>query len=432
MMNKKTLKTPPPLSYKNSNLCFDGVSIRSIADKKKTPFYLYSESTLLNQYKHFVQEAKKAGLKDHQVCYALKANPNKEILKMLGKIGLGADIVSLGELMRALESGIPADKIIFSGVGKTELEIQMALKCSDIGVYAFNVESIEELELIHQVAKEMKKIARISFRLNPQVHAKTHKNISTGNKTHKFGILENDIVKVIQDQKYWDYCKLVGLSIHIGSQLTELKASDEALKKLFNLCIKINRPLEFIDVGGGLGIDYHEDQHQKIATIKEYMGLIGKHYKGLIKKKIPHLKKPKILFEPGRILMARAGILVTRVIRQKTSDQHRFVIIDGGMNDLMRPSLYEAYHKILPETFSGKEKLHKFDVVGPICETSDCFGTDRPLPEVNSGDLIVIADAGAYGYSMSSNYNLRGKPEEVLLQNGKCKTITREQNYQQY
>ncbi|MFZ4714102.1 MAG: diaminopimelate decarboxylase [Bacteriovoracaceae bacterium] len=431
-MNQKAFVAAPPLTYKNKSLYFDGVPLKEIAEKKKTPFYLYSEKTLVNQYKTFISEAKKAGITDHQVCYALKANPNLEILKNLAKLGLGADIVSLGELMRAMQAGIPASKIIFSGVGKTELEINMALKCSEIGVYAFNVESVEELELISQCAQAQNLTARISFRLNPQVHAKTHKNISTGNKTHKFGLLEDDILKAINNPKLWKNCKLVGISIHIGSQLTELKATDQALKKLFALCIKIKQPLEFIDVGGGLGIDYHESQSGKIATIKDYMGLVGKHYKDLINKKVPYLKKPRILFEPGRILMARAGVLVTRVIRQKKSDKHQFVVIDGGMNDLLRPSLYEAYHRILPENFSPKDKLTKYDVVGPICETSDCFGVDRLLPELKTGDLIAIADSGAYGHSMSSNYNLRGKPEEVLLQNGKWITISKGQSYSQY
>lgn len=419
---KKITKPKPslPLHYKNSSLYFENKALKEIASSRPTPFYLYSEATLTNNYKIFSKSAHEAGIKDQLICYALKANPNLALLKILNQSGCGADIVSGGELMRALEAGIHPNKIIFSGVGKTELEIKMALNCSDHGIFAFNVESTEELKMINSVAKELGKIARISIRFNPKIKANTHKHISTGNKTHKFGILKSDLMAALNDYSYWEHCCLVGLSVHIGSQLTDLKATKLALNSLFSLANEINKNLEFIDVGGGLGIDYHESEAGKVATIKDYMKLVGSFAKKF---------KCKIVFEPGRILMARTGVLVSRVIRCKTSDKHHFVVLDCGMNDLMRPSLYEAYHKILPEHLSDKTPLFKTDVVGPICETADCFGTDRLLPMMVADDLVAIADAGAYGMSMSSNYNLRGKIEEVLLSKRGLKTIAKRQHY---
>lgn len=422
-MKKNTRPKPTlPLHYKNSSLYFEHLALKEIAKNRPTPFYLYSESQLISNFQHFTKTAAKAGIKDHLVCYALKANPNKELLRLLAKEGCGADIVSGGELMRALAANIKPEKIIFSGVGKTELEIKMALNCGDHGIYAFNVESIEELELINKVAKELGKIARISIRFNPKIKAKTHKHISTGNKTHKFGILKSDLLKILEDEQYWDHCTLVGLSVHIGSQLTELTATKKALSSLFKLADSIHKNLEFIDVGGGLGIDYHEAEAGKVATIEQYMKLVAT---------FAAKTNCQIVFEPGRILVARTGVLISKVIRTKTSEKHHFVVLDCGMNDLLRPSLYEAYHKILPEHLTPKTQLFKTDVVGPICETSDCFGTDRLLPAMIADDLVAIADAGAYGMSMSSNYNLRCKPEEVLYKKDKTlKTISRRQHYQ--
>jgi diaminopimelate decarboxylase len=422
---KKNL--PKPLHYKKNQLYFDHLPVSEIAAHRATPFYLYSEQTIIQQAKTFLNEAKKAGLKNSLVCFALKANSNKEIIKLLKNEGIGADIVSLGELFRAKEAKVEPNKIIFSGVGKTELEIKMALKSSQIGVYAFNVESVQELALIGKCAREIGKEARVSFRLNPEVNAKTHKHISTGDKIHKFGMTEEDILAAVKDSYNWDYCKLVGLSIHIGSQLTELNATDHAIHKLIKLAEKINWDLEFLDVGGGLGIDYHESETDKIATIQEYMQLVGKHFK--LAKKIKCLKNIRILFEPGRILVARSGVLVTKVIRTKTTKNQRFLVIDGGMNDLIRPSLYSAYHKTISHHLDDKEKLYPTEVVGPVCETSDCFGSNRMLPQMNENDLLIIADTGAYGYSMSSNYNMRGKPEEVLLTKNGAKTINKAQTY---
>lgn len=414
------------LNYKNKKLEFAKIDIQSLTKKHKTPFFLYSEEILTHNYEQFYEEAKAAGLKKPLVCFALKSNPNKDLVKILAKLGSGADIVSGGELKRALEAGIDPDKIVFSGVGKTEEEIMFALKVSKKGLYSFNVESIEELELINACAKKLDKTARICFRLNPVVQPKTHKYISTGNKTHKFGLLEKDILNSLKNKGLWSHSKLVGLSIHIGSQLLDLKATKLAITKLSEVALKTKAPLEFLDVGGGLGVDYHPAETKNLPTVSTYMKLVAstlnKHFYSRTD------LEPRIVFEPGRRIIAKAGIFVMKVLRNKVSENNHFVIVDGGMNDFMRPSLYGAYHGLIPvEQKKGSKKCH---VVGPICETSDCFGSDRPLPPLKSGDLLVLQDTGAYGYSMGSNYNLRGRPLELLAKkNKKIKIVNAAQDY---
>lgn len=400
-----------PLEYKKDILNFDKKSLRSIAKKYETPFYLYSKKTLLYYYSEFCKQASLKGLNDMLVCYALKANNNKEVLSLLQKQGSGADVVSIGELKLALKAKIPATKIVFSGVGKTREEIAFALSCHKDGIYSFNVESLEELEDINQVAKKLNKVARVAFRLNPQVHAKTHRYIATGNKTHKFGILSEDILKAITTKKYWSHTKLVGLSIHIGSQLTEMKATKEAIKELANLALKVNKPLEFLDLGGGLGIDYTNEDRKELTSIEEYMDSISK---ALNQFYYSHTdERPKIVFEPGRIIVGKMGVLVSKVIRNKVSGGNHFTVIDAGMNDLVRPALYEAHHDIYP--VMRKTKLISTDIVGPICESSDCFGSAITLTEVKKDDLIVIDNAGAYGHTMSSTYNERKRIPEIVL-----------------
>lgn len=414
------------LDYKNKKLTFNKIDIASVAKKHKTPFFLYCEEVLTKNYLDFYNGAKDKGLIDPLVCFALKSNPNRNLVKILAKLGSGADIVSGGELKRALESGIPAEKIVFSGVGKTEEEILYALSVSKNGIFSFNVESLEELELINACAKKSKKIARVCFRLNPVVKPKTHKFISTGNKTHKFGLLENDILGSLGQKKYWSNSKLVGLSIHIGSQLLDLKATKRAIAKLCDVALKTKIDLEFLDVGGGLGVDYHPDESHKLPTISEYMGIVSETLTKNFYAKTD--LRPRVVFEPGRRIIAKAGIFVMKVLRNKISEDNHFVIVDGGMNDFMRPSLYGAYHGLLPV---NKGKATKScHIVGPICETSDCFGSDRMLPPLKSGDLLIIGDTGAYGYSMGSNYNLRGRPLELLIEkNKKFKVINKAQDY---
>jgi diaminopimelate decarboxylase len=390
------------LTYKNNELHFDGISITKAVKEHQTPFYLYNKSILTRQFLEFQQSATKY-FSNTTICFALKANNNIELLKSLAALGSGADIVSGGELKQALKAKIPAKKIVFSGVGKTSSEIEFALKKK---IYSFNVESLEELELINNLAKKINTKASIAFRLNPKVQAKTHKHISTGYKTHKFGLLESDILKAIKNKKYWSHTKLIGLSVHIGSQLTDLKATLKATHNMCNLGNKIPQ-LEFLDVGGGLAVDYHPEQ--EVPSIEMYMQEIAK----VIQAKNLH-KNIKILFEPGRRIVARAGVFVTSVLRTKQSEDCHFLIVDGGMNDFVRPSLYEAYHHI----FASKKPNAKsvlYDIVGPICETADCFASARKLPKLSQNDFIVICDTGAYGKTMSSTYNMRSHCHEILI-----------------
>lgn len=414
------------LNYKKKKLQFSHQDIESVAAKHKTPFFLYSEDILTKNYSSFYEGAKASGLIDPLVCFAMKSNPNKELIKILAKLGSGADIVSGGELKRALEAGIPANKIVFSGVGKTEEEILFALKLPGKGLNSFNVESLEELELINECAKRLKKIARICFRLNPVVNPKTHKYISTGNKTHKFGLLEKDVLKTLGQSHYWSHSQLVGLSIHIGSQLLDLKATKKAIQRLSEVGLKTKAPLEFLDVGGGLGIDYHPDETKKLPSVETYMKLVAASLEKHFYKKSD--LRPRVVFEPGRRIVAKAGIFVMKVLRNKVSEQNHFVIVDGGMNDFMRPSLYGAFHDLIPVK-EAKAK-HECHIVGPICETSDCFGSNRLLPALKAGDLLIIKDTGAYGYSMGSNYNLRGRPLELLIDaKKKLKVVNKAQDY---
>jgi len=414
--------------YKRNELYFSGLKVCDVTTQFKTPFFLYSEEILTQNFEEFLTEAKASQLVDPLICFALKSNSNKELIKILARLGSGADIVSGGELKRALEAGINPMKIVFSGVGKTEEEIRFALNCSEDGIYSFNVESIEELKIINEISRSMNKVARICFRYNPVVEAKTHRYISTGNKTHKFGLLHSDILKATNNKKLWSHSKLVGISIHIGSQLLDLKATKMALIRLSTLALELNQNLEFLDVGGGLGVDYHPDESKKTPKIKEYMDLIFNTLKNHYYSKTNN--KPRIVFEPGRRIIAKAGIFVMKVLRNKISEKNLFVIVDGGMNDFMRPSLYGAYHGILP--LKKSKNLIPSHVVGPICETSDCFGSNRMLPKQKSGDVLVLQDTGAYGYSMGSNYNLRGRPLEILLtKKQNLKIINKAQSYEE-
>jgi diaminopimelate decarboxylase len=394
------------ITYKKNQIFFDNISINEIVTKNKTPFYLYSKAAIERNYLNFKNSATASGMLKNKVCFAMKSNSNIQLLRKLKALGAGCDIVSGGELKLALKAGFKGSDIVFSGVGKTAKEIQTAIKAK---VYSFNVESVEELEQIYNIGKELNVRPQICFRLNPQVIAKTHKHISTGNRTHKFGILSADIIKACETKKWWKVCELKGISIHIGSQLTCLKATKKAIKNVCECAKAIPQKVEFIDVGGGLGVAYHPDQDD-IPDVQFYMNTVykelKKHYKIL----------PEIVFEPGRVIAASAGVFVTSIVRNKKSEDFNFIIVDGGMNDFVRPSLYNAYHEIYScKKSTVKTKFITSDIVGPICETADCFGTNRKLPAMKAGDFIVIADTGAYGYTMSSNYNMRNKPGEVIV-----------------
>ncbi len=336
------------------------------------------------------------------ICYSVKANSNLGVLALLAKEGAGADVVSKGELIRALKAGIPQQKIVFSGVGKTKEELELGLKT---GILMFNVESFEELEILGEIAKTFQIKAPFSVRINPNVDPKTHPYISTGLKKNKFGIPEEEAIEAYLWAKKNPYLLPIGLDSHIGSQITELSpfiGAVRRLKKLWQELTSLGFELQFLDVGGGLGIPYAEEEP---PPPKEYAQALVEELKPLAL---------TLILEPGRVIVGNAGILVTRVLYRKRNGEKKFVIVDAGMNDLIRPSLYQAYHRILPVHRKNSEE-EIVDVVGPICESGDFFARDRRLPKVERGDLLAIMSAGAYGFVMSSNYNSRPRVPEVLV-----------------
>ena len=389
------------LNYKNNKLHFKDIDLSKVVSSNKTPFYIYSEELLLKNYAQYTDAIRDKNI-NGLICFALKSNNNIAVLKALASKGCGADIVSSKELLRALEAGISKKKIVFSGVGKTEADIRLGIQKD---ILSFNVESIEELEMINSVAMELNKKVDIAFRLNPKVHVLTHRHISTGFKTHKFGILKEDILRSLSKSELWTNINLIGLSVHIGSQLTNLDATEKAINEVCKLAQEINQDLSFIDVGGGLGVSYNKETDNP-PSIQVYVGKIAK----ITQSYFPNIK---VIFEPGRSISASAGFFISKVIRNKTSDDNNFLIVDGGMNDFVRPSLYNAYHEIYPSILT--KELKKTDIVGPICETADCFGEKRLLPNLKANDFILISYTGAYGFTMSSNYNMREKPSELII-----------------
>ena len=396
-------------SYKNGELYCEEVPVKKIVEEVGTPVYIYSARTIKRHFKVFDTAFKEVS---HLVCYSVKANSNIAVLRLLGNLGAGADIVSGGELKRVLKAGISPQKVVFSGVGKTPEEIEFALFQN---ILMFNVESEEELFLIGEVAKRLKKKARFSLRVNPNVDPKTHPYISTGLKKNKFGIPEEEVIKLYENTKENPYLEAVGMDAHIGSQLTSISPFVEALsrlKKLWKELESLGFELKYLDLGGGLGIVYKDEEP---PMPEEYAKAIIKEAKEL---------NATLILEPGRVIVGNAGILVTRVLYKKKNNKKNFVIVDAGMNDLIRPAFYDAYHQIIPvEEKNGKKEV--VDVVGPICESGDFFAKERELPEVSSGDLLAIMSAGAYGFVMSSNYNTRPKPPEILVIDDKFYIIRR-------
>jgi diaminopimelate decarboxylase len=395
------------LSYNESELCLDSIPLRSVLSQSKTPLYVYSLKKITAQAELFLSEARRVGLANPLPCYALKANPHPEILQALSALGFGADIVSGGELERALAAGFAPDDIVFSGVGKTVEELRAGLK---VGIGSFNVESADELEELKRLGRDLKVKANVAFRFNPEVKPKTHHAISTGETGHKFGMSEREIKAYLTSVNSLDGVKLVGLSMHIGSQLTEMDATLEACHKLIELARSSVTTLEFLDIGGGLGIDYLPEG-QNLVSVTDYMEALA----GVLLDAQKQLNLKRIVFEPGRYIVGASGVLLTSVVRTKTSSNRRFVVVDAGMNTLMRPALYEAYHHMLPLTLDPLRPSLEQSIVGPICETTDTFAWDRLMSELNKGDIIALLDAGAYGASMSNDYNLRGLPSEIVL-----------------
>lgn len=393
--------------FKNNELHCENVKISTIANKVGTPFYVYSYATIAD---HFLKIQKAFAPLNPTICFAMKANGNLAILKSLVDLGAGIDIVSSGELKKALLVKADPKKIVFASVGKTDEEIAFALKT---GILFFNVESKPELERINSVAKKLKMRARVALRINPDVPAPTHEYITTGSLKKKFGIDLRTTKSIFNARKNYPHVNINGVHIHIGSQITEGAPFVNAIKKVIKFIDELKRDgvnLEYLDIGGGLGIIYKDENPQ---TAAQYAAKV-----------VPLLAKTglKIIMEPGRFIVGNAGIFVTKVLYVKDNGVKRFVIVDGGMNDLLRPTLYDAYHEIVPVKRSKASKI-KVDVVGPICESGDFFAHDRILPKVDTNDLLAVMSAGAYGFVMASNYNVRGRVPEIMVKGQKFEIV---------
>ncbi len=400
--------------YRHDELFCEDVPVREIAEAVGTPFYLYSCATLERHFKAFDGAFANA---DRLVCFSAKANASQAILKLLSRLGSGLDIVSGGELFRGLRAGIAPDKIVYSGVGKKPEEIDFALQS---GILMFNIESLDELELINRRAGEFGKKAPIAIRVNPDVDAKTHPYISTGLKKNKFGI---DVVTALEAYKAartLENVAVVGIDCHIGSQITDLRPFTDALESLKDLIEELTRlgiDIRYLDMGGGLGITYDKEIP---PAPDEYARAIVSALRGL---------PVKLILEPGRVIVGNAGILVTRLLYRKMGIEKNFLVVDAGMNDLMRPTLYQAFHAIQPVVYNTAQKLTA-DVVGPICETGDFFARDREIADVRNGDLLAVMSAGAYGFSMSSTYCSRPRVAEVMVNADRFYVIRARQGYE--
>jgi len=405
--------------YRDGVLHAEDVAIPDIAAEVGTPFYCYSTATLTRHFRVFKEAF--SGL-DALVCYAMKANSNQAVLRTLAKQGAGADVVSEGELRRALAAGIPADRILFSGVGKTAREMDFALSA---GILCFNVESEPELELLSARAVALSKVAPISLRINPDVDARTHKKISTGKAENKFGIPWQRARQVYARAAHLPGIRVTGIDTHIGSQITELQPFDDAFALLVELVGALRadgHAIEHIDLGGGLGIPYRVDNNPPPLP-DAYADIVRKHVTRL---------GLKVMFEPGRLIVGNAGILVSQVIYVKEGDAKNFLVVDTAMNDLIRPTLYDAFHDIKPVVQQpASTPRMKVDVVGPVCETGDFIGLDRDLPRLKAGDLIAVSTAGAYGAVQAGTYNTRLLVPEVLVDGDRFHVVRPRQTYEE-
>jgi len=401
--------------YRDGALHCDGVPLSAVSYRLGTPFYVYSRKRIESNFGSIRRAL--AGT-DHLVCYSLKANSNPTLLRLLAKKGCGADVVSGGELETALRVGIPPERTVYAGVGKTDPEIEAAVRA---GLLSINVESFEELRIIDATARRLKRKANVSIRVNPVVDARTHPYVATGLRESKFGVPIDKAEEAYKLSLSLKGLETVGLHCHIGSMIMEAAPYVEAVESLSDLIARLARSglsLKHVDIGGGLGLDYTRivdgsKVHKKELTPRR-----------LFEDILPLLRKwnLRILFEPGRYIVADAGVLVTRVVLTKKTGSKKFVVVDAGMNDLIRPCLYSAYHQIV-EVRRGGGPMEKVSVVGPICESGDFFAHDRLLPRVNRGDLLAITAAGAYGYSLSSNYNSRLRAPEVLVEGDSFRLI---------
>ena len=399
--------------YNKNKLYCEDVSVADVARQVGTPFYLYSQSTLERHYKTFDMAFSAI---PHLTCYAVKANSNLAILSLFRRLGSGFDIVSGGELLRALKAGGDPERIVFSGVGKTPEEIDLGLQHN---ILQFNVESGAELRMLEARATAKRKTARISLRVNPDVDPKTHPYIATGLRQHKFGVPIDSAVDLYRRAGRSSRLKITGIGFHIGSQITRVEPFIDALNRLKEIVSALREEgirIRHLDLGGGLGITYNDE-------VPPHPDDYGKAVLDVVKD-----MECTLLLEPGRVLVGNAGILVTRVLLTKQTDGKNFVIVDAGMNDLIRPSLYGSYHGIQPETLSGKSRWTA-DVVGPVCESADFLARDRDMPRVKSRDLLAVMSAGAYGYVLSSNYNSRARIPEVMVRGKRMKVVRKRETF---
>jgi diaminopimelate decarboxylase len=410
---------PPAFSYTDRGaLHCESVPIESLARRYGTPLYVYSAAMVRARLKAFATAFHSS---PHTICYSVKANSTLAILRLIAKERAGFDVVSGGELERVLRSSPKAaSKVVFSGVGKTAQEMELALRS---GILLFNVESASELNLLAATATRLKKRARIAVRVNPDVPAKTHPYISTGLHQHKFGVPIPEAKNLYAEAATSPYLEVAGVSVHIGSQITDVATFQSALDRAADLVGSLRQQghnIRYVDAGGGLGINYEGMQDNFEKQIASYARAVLKALRGL---------NVHLLLEPGRSIVGPAGVLLTRVLYRKTNHSKRFLIVDAAMNDLLRPSLYGAYHEIVPVSGRSRE-TETTDIVGPICETGDFFARDRKLPVANEGELLAILDAGAYGAVLASNYNTRGRPAEVLVDGARSKLIRRRESLQ--
>ena len=399
------------LRYVGNNLFVEKLSIKNILKKNKTPFYIYSESQIAFNFLKFANTFKKT---DPLICFAAKSNSNLNILRVLGKLGAGADVVSGGELLKALKAGIRPNKIVFSGVGKTEEELKIAINKK---ILLINCESESEAKLVNNLSNKLRKKVSIGFRLNPNVDAKTHKNISTGKAENKFGLSIKNFKVFLKTVKSFKNVKLEALSVHIGSQILNDTPFRKTLNVMSKLIKELKLNLKYVDLGGGFGINYTDKE--KPINLSKYSKLVHNFSKKL---------NCKIIFEPGRSIIGNTGLLISKIQFIKKGANKNFIILDAGMNDFMRPALYEAFHKIIPISKKSSRMKGKIEFVGPICETTCKFGVYKNYPKINENEFVAITNVGAYGSSLSSNYNTRPLVAEILINKNKLRYIRKKQN----
>ncbi len=399
------------LRYVGKNLFVERLSIKNILRKNITPFYIYSENQIILNFLKFVNTFKKT---NPLICFAAKSNSNLNILRVLGRLGAGADVVSGGELLKALKAGIKPNKIVFSGVGKTEEELKVAINKK---ILLINCESESEAKLVNNLAKKLRKKVSIGFRLNPNVDAKTHKNISTGKAENKFGLSIKNFKIFLKTIKSFKNIKLDALSVHIGSQILNDAPFRKTLNVMSKLIKELKLNLKYVDLGGGFGINYTDKE--KPINLNKYSKLVHNFSKKL---------NCKIIFEPGRSIIGNTALLISKIQFIKKGTNKNFIILDAGMNDFMRPALYEAFHKIIPVSKKSSRMKGKIEFVGPICESTCKFGVYKNYPKINENEFVAITNVGAYGSSLSSNYNTRPLVAEILINKNKLRYIRKKQN----